>query len=101
MTFRKVLLSRMGRQKKTFNLAIVATGEFYQGNGGNATAATAVITAAVNAIEAIYENELAVNFNLLTPVLYTDPTNDPFDPAKWIFSHRNVSTGSEYELQYE
>lgn len=65
--------------RRTYNLAIVTTGEFHDGNGGTVAAATAVVVAAVNGIQAIYDRELSIRFNLLTPVIYTDYTTDPFD----------------------
>ena len=70
-----------GGTKRTYSLAIVCTGEFHNGNGGTVPAATAVVTASVNGIQAIYERELAVNFTLLTPFVYTDPNTDPFNPG--------------------
>ncbi|RMG85769.1 MAG: hypothetical protein D6714_05375, partial [Bacteroidetes bacterium] len=70
-----------GATLKTYNLAIVTTGEFHNGNGGTVAAATAVVTASVNGIQSMFDKDIAVRFNLLTPVIYTDPTTDPFDPA--------------------
>ncbi len=70
-----------GGTLKTYNLAIVTTGEFHDGNGGTVAAATAVVTSSVNAIQAIYDKDIAVRFSLLTPMVYTDPNTDPFDPA--------------------
>ena len=67
--------------RRTYRLAIVTTGEFHDGNGGTVAAATAVVTASVNAIQAIFDRELSIRFTLLTPVVYTDYTTDPFDPA--------------------
>ncbi|MEK7254757.1 MAG: reprolysin-like metallopeptidase, partial [Bacteroidota bacterium] len=70
-----------GATRRTYEMAIVATGEFYNANGATVPAATAVVTASVNSIQAIYDRELAVRFTLLTPVIYTNPATDPFDPA--------------------
>ena len=65
--------------RRTYNLAVVTTGEFHDANGGTVAAATATVVTSVNAIQAIYDRELSVRFNLLTPVIYTDHTTDPFD----------------------
>jgi len=77
-----------GDQRRTYDLAIVTTGEFYQSNSiGIADPAAAdvavntLITVIVNGISAIYLEELAVNFSLLTPFLYRNPATDAFDPA--------------------
>ena len=68
-----------GSTKRTYSLAIVCTGEFHNANGGSIAAASAVVTSSVNGIQAIYERELAVNFQLLTPFIYTNPATDPFN----------------------
>lgn len=70
-----------GGTKKTFKFAIVTTGEYYQLHGNSVGAAQAAAAAAVNAIEEIYERELAVNFTLLTPYVYTNPNADPWNPG--------------------
>jgi subtilisin-like proprotein convertase family protein len=70
-----------GATRRTYDLAIVTTGEFYAANGGSGAAATAVVTATMNAIQAIYDRELAIRFILLTPFHYTDPATDPFNPG--------------------
>lgn len=67
--------------KRTYSIAIVGTGEFYLANGGTVAAASAVVTSSINGIQAIYERELAVNFQLLTPFFYTNPATDPFSPG--------------------
>ncbi len=67
-----------GATTRTYDLAIVTTGEFGTTHGGVA-GATAVVTAQVNALEDIYEKDLAIKFNLLTPRIFTDPNTDPFN----------------------
>ncbi|MBK8503380.1 MAG: hypothetical protein IPL46_14890 [Saprospiraceae bacterium] len=67
-----------GLNKRTYRLAVVGTGEFHAANGGTIPAASAVVTSSVNGIQAIYERELSVNFQLLIPFIYTDASTDPF-----------------------
>ncbi len=69
-----------GTTRRTYDLAIVTTGEFHDANGGNVPAATAVVTATMSGIQAIYDRELAVRFMLLTPFVYTNFNTDLFDP---------------------
>ena len=69
-----------GDFKRRYRLAIVTTGEFYTMNGNNNGMVTAAVTAAVNNLQAIYNEELAINFQLLNPFLYTNPNTDPFTP---------------------
>ena len=75
---RSVLAISNGATRRTFNLAIVTTGEFTAQNGGTASSASAVVLASVNAIQAIYDRELSVRFTLLTPVTYLNAATDPF-----------------------
>ena len=69
-----------GGTLKTFDIAIVATGEFYVANGSNLVLANTLISNTINSLNLIYGNELSINFSLLPPVIYTDPSTDPFDP---------------------
>ena len=70
-----------GSSFRTYTLAIVTTGEFYQNNGSSVSSARAVVVNSVNSIQAIYERDLAVKFNLLTPKIYTNPATDPFNQS--------------------
>jgi Metallo-peptidase family M12/Secretion system C-terminal sorting domain len=70
-----------GATLRTYNLAIVCTGEYSVANGGpSIPTVTASVVTGVNNIQAIYDRDLAVRFNLLTPFVYTDPATDPFIP---------------------
>ncbi len=69
-----------GDTRRTYNLAVVLTGEFHDANGGTIPSATAVATTVINNVQAIYDRELAIRFNLLTPFVYTDSLTDPFTP---------------------
>jgi hypothetical protein len=88
-----------GGTKRNYTIAIVTTGEFHNANGGTVSSASASVVASVNAVQAVYERELAVVFTLLTPVIYTSPSTDPFFPglnrvdkaAEVINSHFNVN----------
>ena len=77
----KALMASNGTTKQTYTLAIVGTGEFHDANGGSVAAATAVAMNSVNGIQAIFEIELSVAFNLLTPFIYTNAATDPFNPG--------------------
>ncbi|NND78085.1 MAG: hypothetical protein HKN39_07875 [Flavobacteriales bacterium] len=69
-----------GSELRIFNLAVIATGEFYSANGANVATVNTIITNSVNSLNLIYGNELSINFSLLTPVIFTDPSTDPFTP---------------------
>lgn len=76
--FRSNDILEHGDEIMTYNLAIVTTGDFYLNNGGTTSMAETVVMASVNAIQAIYEVDVAVHFNLLVPHIYTNPATHPF-----------------------
>ncbi len=92
-----------GSDLRKYKLAIVCTGEFYQANGANSASVNTVITNSVNGIQAFFEKELAVEFILQTPFLYTNPSTDPFvpGPSRVIMAadaiHLNFAVG-DYDL---
>jgi hypothetical protein len=73
-----------GTQLRTYRLAVAATGEYTGFFDGTVPTALAAITSTVNAINAIYEVEVAVRMMLVADnddIIYTDPTTDPFPLA--------------------
>lgn len=70
-----------GSSIKRYRLAIGATGEFTNTFGsGNATMAYAAVVAYINEVNAIFEQELGVTFQLVTDQSYvfTNPATDPY-----------------------
>ncbi|TVR80848.1 MAG: hypothetical protein EA409_07335, partial [Saprospirales bacterium] len=65
---------------RKYNLAVVTTGEFYLGNGESILTAEDAVIFSVNAMQAIFEVDMGVNFVLLPPFIYDNPDTDPFDP---------------------
>jgi sugar lactone lactonase YvrE len=73
--------SATGTGLRTFRLAVAATGEYTNANGGTVDSALAAINTTINNINAIYEQELAVNFMLVgnnNSIIFTDPLTDPY-----------------------
>ncbi len=66
-------------KKRTFKLAIAATGEYTAWAGSQSNALT-YITTTVNDITAIYERDATVSFTLVSnnSIIYTDATTDPY-----------------------
>ncbi len=76
--------SSNGATLRTYRIAIATTGEFYQAQGNNNTAVLAKINNYLNQLNDIYEDELAVHFNLIgnnTAILFSDPATDGLDPT--------------------
>jgi hypothetical protein len=76
-----------GNELRTYRLATIVTGEFYEANkdNGNGSAnddadVITVLTAVVSGVQVFYDRDLAVRFTLLTPVLYNNYPTDPFQP---------------------
>lgn len=73
---------RSGDIRRTYRLAVAATGEYSQFHGGTVPSALAAITTTVNRVTGIYEKELAVSFQLVAnndSIVFTDPLADPFN----------------------
>ncbi len=66
-----------GDQLRTYETAISVTGEYTQFYGGAANA-EAQITATINQINAIWEREVSIRFDLGCLSIYDDPDTDPF-----------------------
>ncbi|NND06413.1 MAG: hypothetical protein HKN87_08530 [Saprospiraceae bacterium] len=84
-----------GANIRTYTLAIVTTGEFFNNNGPTVADAQAVVVNSVNSIQAIFERDLSVRFNLLTPFIYTNPQTDPFP-----ISNRTLEAAQAVEANF-
>jgi hypothetical protein len=70
-----------GSQLRTYRVAIAATGEYTQFQGGTVVAAMAEIVTALNRVTGVYEREVAVRMVLVANnnlIVYTDPNTDPY-----------------------
>ncbi|HEX9002016.1 MAG TPA: zinc-dependent metalloprotease family protein, partial [Blastocatellia bacterium] len=85
----------VGAQLRKFRLAVAATGEYTAANGGSA-GALAQINAEVNAVNAVYERELAIRFELIANnnlIIFTDQFADGYtngDTAAMINENQTV-----------
>ncbi len=82
--------SRMqtGDELRTYRTAIAATGEYTSFHGGTVADGMAAIVTAMNRVTGIYEEELAVRFELVAnndDIVYTNSSTDPY-------TNSNVST---------
>lgn len=82
-----------GDTRRTFRLAVVATGEYYELNGASMAAVQNVLTSAVLDLDVLYEKELAINFSLLNPKIYDDKTTDPFDETSTLNRVQHARVG--------
>lgn len=73
-----------GSIRRTYDMAIVTTGEFFiSSNFGNnnLTTANAAVVNIINLNNVRYNIEMAVQFNIAgMPLIYQDTLNDPFNP---------------------
>ena len=67
-----------GDVTRTYNVAIVTTGDFYVNNGSSVSMAETVVFNSMNGIQAIFEVDMGVKFNVLSPHIYTNPNTHPF-----------------------
>ncbi|WP_153796115.1 zinc-dependent metalloprotease [Foetidibacter luteolus] len=70
--------------RRTYRIAIAATGEFTDWAGGQAAAITS-ITETINSVEAIYEREVAIRFTLITRnnFTFTNAATDPYPTSNF------------------
>jgi uncharacterized repeat protein (TIGR01451 family) len=76
------LMVTSGANLRTYRLAVAATGEYTQFQGGAVADGLAGIVTAINRVDGIYESEVAIRFMLVTnndQIVYTDPDTDPYD----------------------
>ncbi|WP_400192058.1 reprolysin-like metallopeptidase [Hymenobacter sp. B81] len=70
-----------GAQLRTYRLAVAATGEYSQTKGGTTAGALAGIVATVNRVTGVYEQEVAVRFQLVAnndQLIYLNANTDPY-----------------------
>ncbi len=94
-----------GSQLRTLRLALAATGEYTQQLGGGTVSGTlASMATLVNALNAVYERELALRLQLVANnnlLIYTNPATDPYnnaDPSTMVDKSRasiNTVIGSD------
>ncbi|WP_444998220.1 proprotein convertase P-domain-containing protein [Aliikangiella sp. IMCC44359] len=66
---------------RTYRLAVATTGEYTQRFGGTVSGGLSAVVTAVNRVNEVYENDLAVKLVLVgdnDKLIYTDPNTDPY-----------------------
>lgn len=74
-------LERSGDTLRTYRLVVAATGEYTTFHGGTVLDGMAAIVTAMNRVNQIYEQEVAIRMVLVANndlVVYTDPSTDPY-----------------------
>ncbi len=71
--------AKAGETLNTYDLAIAATAEYTTYFGSQANALSAIVTT-INRVNAIYERDLSIHFNLVTGTntIYTNASSDPY-----------------------
>ena len=67
---------------KTYRIAVAATGEYTRFHGGTKSQALAAIVTMLNRINEVYEQDVAITFELVAQedtIIFTDPNTDPYD----------------------
>ena len=91
----------IGEKRYNYRVAIVTTGEFYIKNGNNDNAVRTVVVNSVNAISAIFNNELSYRMTVGTRIfLYNDPATDPFIPDGAGGQGRTIQAGNIVPMQF-
>jgi len=93
-----------GTTLKTYRIAIATSGEFYQAQGNTDATVLAKINNYLNLLNDIYEDELAVHFNLIgnnTAILFDNPSTDPIDPSNPLTSTQNAINNTIMPANYD
>ncbi|HEX4954390.1 MAG TPA: zinc-dependent metalloprotease family protein [Thermoanaerobaculia bacterium] len=84
---------------RRYRLAVAATGEYTQDQGGTVAAAQAAVVTTINRVNQVYERDFSVRLELVADnmdLIYTDGTSDPYTngncPAMWSQNQVNVDT---------
>ncbi|MEM8997432.1 MAG: reprolysin-like metallopeptidase, partial [Acidobacteriota bacterium] len=78
---RTALRASNGETLRTYRLAVAATGEYTAFHGGTVALGQAAIVTAMNRVNGIYENEVAIRKVLVANndlLVYTDAADDPY-----------------------
>ena len=70
-----------GPQLRTYRTAVAATGEYTTYHGGTVQSGLAAIVTAMNRVNGVYENEMAVRMTLVSNndlLVYTNASTDPY-----------------------
>ncbi len=67
-----------GDNRKTYRLAMNATGEYTAVFGGTAPQGQAAVITSINRINSVYEIDLAIRLNLVSNICYTNGATDPY-----------------------
>jgi len=90
-------IKSFGTELRTYRLALVVTGEYYQANGNtNASVRAHAINSAAN-ISDIFTTDLAVMFSVVDVKLNPDPNTDNFEPGQ----ERTQQARNEIVAQYQ
>ena len=77
----KSILTTNGDFLRSYRMALVTTGEYYQSNGNQDTEVMSWIMFGMNGLNTIFENDMAIRFDLGNRVfLFQNPNGDPFIP---------------------
>ena len=73
----------MGAKIYEYNVALVCTGEYYKSNGNSDNTVRASMINSLNAISAIFKNELSYILKTSSSIIkmYNDENTDPFNPS--------------------
>ena len=91
----------IGSKRYNYRVAVVVTGEFYQKNGNNDAEVNMVVVNTINALSAIYSNELSSKLSIGSRIFrYTDPNTDPFIPNETGGESRTTQAGKVVPMHF-
>lgn len=95
------VIQQFGDRIRTYRMAVITTGEFYELNGNNDTDVSAVVTASIQGLSLLYERELSIRFNLVLLNMYQVAETDPFTPDMDFGASRTRQAGREIDALWD
>ncbi|MCG8427250.1 MAG: M12 family metallo-peptidase [Chromatiales bacterium] len=102
----KATIKSSGSQLRTYRLAVAATGEYTAYFGGTTGAHNAIVSA-INRVTGIYENDIAVSFQLIgnnDSLIHTNSSTDPYsnyDGVAMLSQNQNHITSTIGSSNYD
>ena len=94
----------IGETLRTYRMAATARGEYTAANGGTVASGLAAVVASINRVNALFERDLSLRFELVATndqIIYTNASTDPFTvfgsdalPVNQTVLDREIGTGN-------
>lgn len=104
----KSIKTTNGTQLRTYRIAVSATGEYTQYQGGTVADGLSAVVTSINRVNTVYERDFSVHLNLISNndlIIYTNAATDPFtnptDPSQNLDDNETSLTATIGNANYD